>query len=119
MKLTATDYRKSKRRIRLKSNAVHKLHLKTLSDICSSKYLPPVVPINEHGNYIWNYSRFIDLDKHGLKIKYYKRLYRGKDNGDLFGFYKKYSNRVVRRYKKELPKGCGYKKCFDYWWVVD
>lgn len=32
---------------------------------------------------------------------------------------KKYANKVVRRYKGEIYKGDGYKKCFDYWWTVD
>lgn len=67
MKLTATDYKKLRRRERLKRDTQYKLHLKFLSN---------------HYNY---YPSMV----------------------------------VVRRYKGEIYKGDGYKKCFDYWWTVD
>lgn len=33
-------------------------------------------------------------------------------------YWKKHSNRVVRRYQAEFPKGNGYNKLFDYWWTI-
>jgi hypothetical protein len=33
-------------------------------------------------------------------------------------FYKKYSNRKVRRYKGEIGNGNHYRKIFDYWWTL-
>lgn len=33
-------------------------------------------------------------------------------------YYKRYSNRVVRR-TKEIYKGNQYRKVFDYWWTID
>ena len=33
-------------------------------------------------------------------------------------FFKKYSNRVVRKANVPL-RGSGYRKCFDYWWTID
>lgn len=47
----------------------------------------------------------------GKYIKYPKSSKRQK-------FYKKYSNRIVRR--SSLPtKGNGYRRHFDYWWEID
>lgn len=34
-------------------------------------------------------------------------------------FYKKYSNKRVRRYKGEIPKGGAYKRFFEYWRTID
>ena len=33
-------------------------------------------------------------------------------------FYKNYSNRKVRRYKKKILDGNMYRKIFDYWWTI-
>ena len=36
-----------------------------------------------------------------------------------YGYFKRYSNRVIRRNKKVCPRGSAYKKEFDYRWTVD
>ena len=47
----------------------------------------------------------------GKYIKYCK-------NSNRQRFYKKHSNRIVR--KSDVPhKGNGYRKYFDYWWEMD
>lgn len=50
---------------------------------------------------------------------YYKRLYRDNHRGGRYKYYKKHSNRQVRRYKGELHNGGQYKKVYDYAWQVD
>lgn len=34
-------------------------------------------------------------------------------------YYKKYSNKQVRKYNKEIKSGNSYRKIFDYWWTID
>lgn len=47
----------------------------------------------------------------GKYIKYNK-------NSNRQRFYKKHSNRIVR--KSDIPhKGNGYRRYFDYWWTMD
>lgn len=52
---------------------------------------------------------YITLDK-----PYYKRCYIGSRTK----YFKKYSNKKVRRYKGELQNGNSYRKVFDLWWNV-
>ena len=47
----------------------------------------------------------------GDHIKYPK-------NSKKQAFYKRYTNKKVRRYKGEIPKGNQYRKHFDYWWTL-
>lgn len=44
----------------------------------------------------------------------YIRTYRDK----FSGWFKRYANRVVRRYDKHIYNGSGYKKVYDYWWTI-
>lgn len=46
---------------------------------------------------------------------FYRRIYRGK----ISPYCKKQTNRIVRKYKGEIPKGCGYRKLFDMWYEMD
>lgn len=111
MKFTATDYKKLRRSERLKREIQYKSYLKILSTM--------VVPRDKNGNNLWlskSFPEWIDEEK---DVAYYKRYYRGHHNGSRYQFYKKYANRVVRRYKGEIHKGNDYKKFFDYWWIVD
>lgn len=50
---------------------------------------------------------------------YYIRYYRGNHKWSRYRYYKKYSNRIVRRFGEDIQNGSSYKKCFDYWWTVD
>lgn len=118
MKLTATDYKKLRRSERLKREIQYKSYLKILSNHCN--YYPSmVVPRDRDGNNLYISKKFPEWSDDEKDIAYYKRYYRGNHNGNRYQFYKKYANKVVRRYKGEIYKGNGYKKCFDYWWTVD
>lgn len=84
--------------------------------------------------------------KHTRKIKYQNKLRRHYNNNayfcsiylsdydneetsrvikDSYGrskyvrFFKKYSNKKIRRYKGEMPNGNFCKKIFDFWWEID
>lgn len=52
---------------------------------------------------------------------YAKRFYRGKHRNSRSSYYKKISNRTVRRtpIDVEIPDGGGYRRRYDYWWTVD
>lgn len=118
MKLTATDYKKLRRREHLKKDAQYKSHLKFLSAHYNC-YPSMVVPRDRDGNNLYISKKFPEWSDDEKDIAYYKRYYRGNHNGNRYQFYKKYANKVVRRYKGEIHKGNGCKKCFDYWWTVD
>lgn len=114
MKLTATDYKKLKKRKRIGYATRYKLHLKFLSDDCGCSL---VDPMDRDGNYIWR-SKFYG-ERSNKDIAYYKRQYHSCRRSNRYKFYKKYSNRIVRRYKSDLKNGGNYRRCFDYWWTID
>lgn len=102
-------YRKLKRRDKRNRDLKYKNHIKFLAQ--SIPYYPlPAIPVDK--NRIWNFD-----DPVGTS--YYKRIYRGNRSHNRYNFYKKYANKIVRRYKGEIHNGCAYKKCFDYWCNVD
>lgn len=101
---------KQKRKTKRERDLVYKNHVKYLSKTYPS-YPPPAMPVDENG--CWNFDDPIGT-------VYYRRTYRGNHKGNRYSFYKKYSNRCVRRYKGEIhSKGNQYRKIFDYWWTVD
>lgn len=77
-------------------------------------------------------SIWVGIDKSGLPASNQMKLWRlGFDDVDMKysyikrpkssrtkGFYKNYSNRVVRRNKGSLPNGNQYRKFFDLWWTL-
>lgn len=114
MNLTATDYKKLKHRNRLKNKIAYNKYLQFRADYCN--YYPSIVlPRDKNGNNLWITRKFPEWSDDEKNIAYYKRYYRGNHNGSRYQFYKKYANKVVRRYKGEIHKGNSYKKCFDYW----
>jgi hypothetical protein len=58
------------------------------------------------------------IDYKAVELPYYKRLYKGNHHGSRYKFYKKYSNKVIRR-SENVPNYGGYKKCYEYWFNVD
>lgn len=101
---------KRKRSNKRERDEKYKNRLKFLNESCNY-YPSPVIYTDE----IW-------IKGYGYMKNpkpYYKRMYRDNHKGGRYGYYKKYANRVVRRYKGEIGNGCAYKKCFDYWWTVD
>lgn len=101
---------KQRKRNKRERDLKHKQQLKFLAKYVDY-YPAPVIYTKE----IWiNGYGFIDNPK-----PYYKKLYRDNHKGGRYKYYKKYSNRQVRRYKGELHgKGNQYRKIFDYWWEV-
>ena len=102
---------KRKRRNKRERDLAYKHHLKILHQNCTG-YPSPVWYKDEI--YIRGYG-YIENPK-----PYYKRLYRGSGNkrGNPSDFFKKFSNRQVRRYKGKLHSGGAYKKVVDYWWTI-
>jgi len=98
---------KRKRRNKRERDLKYKNHLRNLcgSTTCthSSIEFTSEIYIRNHG-YIKNPK------------PYYKKIYYGEN---CKRYYKKYANKVVRRYKGEIHNGCSYKKVFDYAWTID
>lgn len=78
--------------------------LKRLYDSCRG-YPSPVI------KYDW-------INFEDVELPYYKRSYKGNHKGSRYKFYKKHSNKLVRR-SNYISNYGGYKKIFDYWWTVD
>lgn len=105
------NHQKQKRRNKRECDQKHKNHLKFLAENVQY-YPPPVIYTDEI--YVKG-EGWVDNPK-----PYYKRCYRDNHKGGRYKYYKKYSNRCVRRYKGEIhSKGKQYRKLFDYWWIVD
>lgn len=102
---------KQKRRNKRERDQKHKNHLKFLAENV------PYYPSPE----IYRSEIYAMGRKYVEDLKpYYKRCYRGNHKGSRYKFYKKYSNRCVRRYKGEIhSKGNQHQKIMDYWWIVD
>lgn len=102
---------KKKRRNKRERDSAYKAHLKRLHETCNG--YPSPVWYKTKG-WVPGYG-YVELS-----TPYYKRIYRGGGNkrGTPSDFFKKFSNRQVRRYNGELHNGGAYKKVFDYWWNV-
>ena len=100
---------KKKRRNKRERDLKYKNHVKYLAKNYPY-YPPPAIPVDEDG--CWNFDDPIGT-------VYYRRTYKGNHKRNKYTYYKKYSNRKVRRYKGEIHRGGSYKKVFDYWWTVD
>lgn len=99
---------KRKRRNKKERDLKHKRHLERLWDAKKNVWFPPVLYVD----CVWENHEMKDRDK-----PYYKRL-TPNHGGKYQRFYKKVSNKKVRRYKGEISKGSNYKKVFDYWWTI-
>lgn len=97
-------YAKKKNRNRRMRDSQHKMHVKGLAK--NLHWYPPVsIPVDIEGN--WNFD-----DPVGTV--YYKRTYKTKHKRNRYTFYKKYSNRKVRRYNGEIHNGNAYRKVLNY-----
>lgn len=102
--MTYSDYRKMKRRKRIKNNYGHKRHLKNLAN--NSDFFPSSA-----------YAVYKDNDRNDDNILYYKRAYAS-DYGDT-KFIKRQTNKRIRKMKYDFrKKSCDYRKTFDYWWTL-
>lgn len=94
---------KAKKTIRRKREIKYKQHLKRLAEI-NTGYPAPVYYKDE----IWERGKGIVKNPK----PYYKRVYRGQRSK----FFKKLSNKRVRRYKEAINNGNNYRKIYDFWW---
>ena len=53
-----------------------------------------------------------------IEKPYVRKVYRSA-GCKRYSYFKKHSNRQVRRYKNRIPNGNGYRKIFDYQWEID
>lgn len=102
------NHSKRRRKNKRERDQLYKQHLKWLAEHVD--YYP--VPVT-YEDEIWvkGYG-YIENPK-----PYYKRWYRDNHRCGRFKYYKKYSNRVVRRYTDVIRNG-QYRKYFDYWYTV-
>jgi hypothetical protein len=94
---------KRRRKNKRERDEKYKRHLKWIADNVSG--FPWAVYYVED-KYIRGQG-FIPVEK-----PYYKRTYYNSR------YYKRYANRVARRYKGEIHRGNAYRKIFDYRWAV-
>ena len=52
-----------------------------------------------------------------IKGDTYYRIY-GKPNG-IVSFMKRYNNKRIRHFDRELFDGSYYKRVFEHWWIID
>lgn len=94
---------KARKRNKRKRDIKYKQHLKRLAEI-DSGYPPSAYYVDE----IWVKGKgYIKNPK-----PYYKRVYRGQRSK----YYKRLSNKKIRRYKGELKDGRYCNKLYDFWW---
>lgn len=97
--MTYSDYRKMKRRRRIKNTHTYKERVKSLAK--NSNFYPSPA-----------YAKFKNNTD---EIIYYRRAYAS-DFGDT-RFIKKETNKKVRNINNEFrKKSCDYKRAYEYWW---
>jgi len=81
----------------------YKEHLKRINEI-NDGFIPPVIK----KDYIYNRQtgQYMEVNK-----PYYKRIYRKKTSS----YYKKQSNKAIRKYRGMISKNGGYKRIYDFW----
>lgn len=87
----------------------YKRHLKFLAENISY-YPSPAFPVAANGNYVDNSESHL--------FAYYKRRYQSNGKKSSANFFKKESNRKIRRYKGKIPNGRWCHKLFDFWWEI-
>ncbi|MDE7425739.1 MAG: hypothetical protein K2N51_18930 [Lachnospiraceae bacterium] len=98
---------KQKRRNKRERDLKYKKHLKFLAENVQSCLSPAM-----YTNRIFINGQFVKNPK-----PYYKRLYRGRGKGASW-YYKKLSNKKIRRYKGDILKGNYCHKLYDFWWQL-
>lgn len=106
---TKHSTQKQKRQKRFQQKKRYKEHLKSLYH--SARYYPWGVRYCDEV-YVKG-EGYVPLPK-----PYYQRCYRSNHAEGYSGWYKRYANKVVRRYPGYIAKGGGYKKIFDYWYTI-
>ena len=100
---------KKKKRNKRERDLKHKRHLERLWDTKKKCYYRPVLYVD----YI-----LVNYKKQNIDKPYYIKL-TPNHGGKYRRMLKRQSNKRVRHYKGEIPKGSGYKKIFEYQWMLD
>lgn len=107
MGLTATDYKKKDARKHRKKEEKYKSHLKSLH---SSSNGYSSYPVSKTGEI---------CPENPKDIAYYRRCYRANHcQTSCNKYFKRYSNKIIRKYQKGVSGKSGYKKLFDLWWTI-
>lgn len=69
-------------------------------------------------NYYYPFGGYIDMDTIDGKLQIVGTHIKYPQNSNQQKYYKRLSNRIVRRNNDIPAKGNGYRKCFDYWWTL-
>lgn len=101
---------KEKRTKKYMQDQRHKKRLERVAKTFSNHYYAPAYWMDE--KYLGN-GEYEKIEK-----PYARKVYKSA-GCERYRYYKKHSNRQVRRSKCSLPKGNWYRKIFDYAWEVD
>ena len=102
-------YDKIKARKRWESTQRKKKKLERMARTCKS-YPGPAEIIDE---------RYVDGELVKIDKPYVRKIYKS-SNAHRFSYFKRYSNKAVRRYSKKafVCSGNSYRKVFDYKWEI-
>ena len=100
------NFAKKKRKNKRERDLKYKNHLKFLAKNIK-KYPSPATLVDKY--YVNGYGYVENIKP------YHKRLYLNHHN---CSYYKKLSNRKIRKYEDEIHNGGSYKKIYDYHWSV-
>ena len=103
-------YDKIKARKRWESTQRKKKRMEHMARTCTS-YPGPAEIIEEV---------YVDGELVPVRKPYVRKIYRS-SHAQRYSYYKKYSNRAVRRYSKKsyIGNGNSYRRIFDYQWEID
>lgn len=94
--------RKKRKRTRRERDCAYKRKLETLF---------MAYPADKNGRYVEQNEQ--------ERFAYYKRVYRGNRKGLSTTYWKKISNRKIRRYKGDISNGFMCHKIFEYRWHIN
>lgn len=103
------DKRRRQRKNKHEHDKKYKRHMKFLAENISH-YPSPAFPVSANGDYVNDDERHL--------FAYYKRCYQSQGKRSRVNFFKKISNRKIRRYKQKIPNGRWCHKLYDFWWEI-
>lgn len=103
----------------MKNYNSHDLSRKKFKDIVN-KQREIKKAVNHYGRYLVD-EEYINGERKSRTKPYVRRFYRGRRKGSCSSYYKKVSNRAVRRLplETEIGNNASYRRVFDYWWTID
>ena len=100
---------KERARRRWENNQRKKKQMERMARTCKS-YPGPAEIVDQ---------KYVDGELVNLDKPYVKKIYKS-SNANRFSYFKRYSNKAVRRYLKQsyIRSGNSYRKVFDYQWEI-